>query len=114
MLSRNYLPHLVQCEVSHAEGHLDANAKRSEDGRVLLQVVNPSEKAVGAEIHLAGLVPSRPQAQVTELSGPLEAVNTASTPNAIVPRQSEWEHRMADGNTRCTFPPRSFTVIRFE
>ena len=115
MLSRNYLPQLVACQVSGAEGALDANAKRSEDGRVLvLQVVNPGEKGMPSQIHLAGFVPSRPTAQVTELSGPLEAVDTAQQPDAIVARPSEWRHSLVSGGTSYTFPAHSFTVIRFD
>ena len=64
MLSRNYLPQLVKCQVTGAEGKLDANAKRSDDGKTLvLQVVNSSEKAVTAQIQLAGFVPAKPAAR---------------------------------------------------
>jgi hypothetical protein len=31
MVSRHYLPQLVQCDVTAAEGTLDVSAKRSED-----------------------------------------------------------------------------------
>lgn len=115
MLSRNYLPHLVKCQVNDAANQLDANAKRSEDGKTLvLQVVNPSEQAVAAQIHLAGFVPRNPLAEVTELSGPLAAVNTAGNPGALVPKHSQWRHGMGMGSANRLFPPRSFTVLRFE
>jgi alpha-L-arabinofuranosidase len=115
MLCRNYLPQLVKCHVTGAEGKLDVNAKRSDDGRTLvLQVVNPGEKAVAAQIHLAGFVPGKPVAQVLELSGPLEAVNAANKPNAITPQQSQWKHGIKDGNTSYSFPPHSFTVLHLE
>jgi len=115
MLSRNYLPQLVKCEVTGADGKLDANAKRSEDGRtLLLQVVNPSDKALATQVCIAGFVPGKPTAQVTELSGQLDAVNTADGTEAVVPVQSEWQHGIREGTANRTFPPRSFTVLRFE
>jgi hypothetical protein len=115
MLSCNYLPKLVRCEVAGAEGKLDANAKLSDDGRtLLLQIVNPGDEAVTAQIHIAGFVPAKPAAQVTELSGPLDAANSAGKPGAIVPRQSEWKHGLKEGTANRPFPPHSFTVIRFE
>ena len=101
-----------QCQVTGAEGKLDVNAKRSDDGKTLvLQVVNSGEKAVAAQIHLAGFVPGKPAAQVSELSGPLEAVNTADKPRTVTPQQSAWKHGIKDGQTSRTFPPHSFTVI---
>ena len=115
MLSRNYLPQLVECRVTGAEGRLDANAKRSDDGKTLiLQVVNSSEQALAARIHLAGFVPGNPVAQVSELSGPLDAVNTADKPREITPRHIAWKHAIKDGWMSCTFPPHSFTVTRFD
>jgi hypothetical protein len=115
MISRNYQPKLVKCEVTGAEGQLDANAKRSEDGKALvLQVVNPSDKAMMAQVRLAGFVPRQPHAQVTELSGPPDAVNNADKTDAVVPKESGWEHGIKEGTASHTFPPHSFTVIRFE
>jgi len=114
MLSRNYLPQLVECQVAGTETNLDVNTKRSDDGATLvLQVVNPGDRPVTAQIQLAEFVPGKPLAQVTELSGPLEAVNTADHPNAITPRQSQWRHAIKEGTTSRTFPPYSFTIIRF-
>jgi len=55
-----------------------------------------------------------PTAQVTELSGEPDAVNTAAQTETIVPKQSEWQHNIKEGVTSYTFPPHSFTVIRFE
>jgi hypothetical protein len=115
MLSRNYLPQLVLCQVTAAPDTLDVNAKRSADGRTLaLQVVNPTDKTVPAQIHLAGFVPRKPVAQVTELSGPLAARNTAVQPNNIVPQLRQWQHGLKDGNAGYTFPPYSVNVLRFE
>lgn len=112
MFSRHYLPQLVQCQVTPAGDTLDVNAKRTEDGKTLvLQAVNPTDKPVPAQIHLAGCVLKKPTASVTELSGPLEARNTAAQPNAIVPQSRQWPHALKDGNTRYTFPPNSVTVL---
>jgi hypothetical protein len=115
MMSRNYLPRLVKCEVAGAKGGLDAVAKRSDDGKTLvLQVVNPTDRAIPAQIHLAGFVPQKRVAQVTELAGPPGAVNTVAQPRAIVPRSRPWPHAADGGNARYTFPPYSFTVLRWE
>jgi hypothetical protein len=114
MFSRNYLPQSVQCSVTGAES-LDVVATRSEDGKTLvLQAVNPTDRAVSAKIHLAGFVPGKPVAQVTELSGPLEANNTASQPKTIVSESRQWKHDIRDGNAAYSFPPYSVTVLRLE
>jgi hypothetical protein len=115
MLSRNYLPNLVECRVSGPADRLDANAKRSPDGQTLvLQLVNPGNEAVSAGIQLAGFTPRRAAAQVTELTGALDARNTAAQPSNCVPASVAWRHGIQDGRTQRTVPPRSFTVIRFE
>jgi len=115
MFSRNYLPRLVHCQVSAPKDTLDVNAKCSADGReLLLQAVNPSDQALSAHIAVAGFVPRKPTAQVAELSGPLDAVNTAAHPEGLVPRQGEWRHSLKDGQARYTFPPRSVTVLRWQ
>ncbi|MCX5653292.1 MAG: hypothetical protein NTY65_01370 [Planctomycetota bacterium] len=115
MISRNYQPRLVKCEITGMGKNLDANAKRSDDGKTLvLQVVNPDDTAVTAQIRIAGFVPVRPEAQVTELSGPLDAVNPAGKTDALVPQQSEWKHQIKERSASHTFPPHSFTVLRFE
>jgi hypothetical protein len=115
MFSRNHLPQSVQCEVNAANGALDVSAKRSENSRALvLQAVNPTDKPVTAQIHLAGFVPRKSAAQVTELAGPLEARNTAARPDAIVPQRRDWQHGIKDGVTSYTFPPYSVNVLRFE
>jgi alpha-L-arabinofuranosidase len=115
MFSNNYQPQLVECQVTGGENKLDANAKHSDDRKTLvLQVVNPADKAVMTQIYLAGFVPTKPLAQVWGLSGPLEAVNMAGKPNAITPQYDHWKHGIKDGQMKYTFPPYSFTVIRFD
>ena len=115
ILSRNYLPHLAQCHVVSAEGMLDVNAKRSEDGKTLvLQVINPGDEETLLRMHIVGFVPSKTTAQVTELAGSMNTVNTAANPDALVPKQCPWNHDLKDGCTHLSIPPRSFTVIKFE
>jgi hypothetical protein len=115
MLSRNYLPQVVKCEVTDTKGQLDATAKRSEDGTTLqLQVVNISDQPITSTIQIEGFTPGNPVANVIELSGQLNAANTADKPNAIVPVQSEWKHEIKEGKTARTFPPHSFTIIRWQ
>jgi hypothetical protein len=115
MLSRHYLPRLVQCDLTGAEGGLDAVATRSDDGKTLvLQVVNVLNKEVTAQIHLAGFVAAKPLAEAIELSGAFEAVNTAAQPDKIIPQQSPWQHGIINGKTTRVFHPYSVTVLRFE
>jgi hypothetical protein len=115
MLSRNYLSQRVQCDVTGEGGGLDASATRSDDGRTLVvQAVNPGEFAVTAQVRIIGFVSPLSMARVTELSGPLNAVNTAGQPELIVPQQSEWQHEIKEGVAIHTFPPRSLTVLRLE
>jgi len=115
MLCRNYLPQLVKCQVTRAEGQLDAVATRNEDGKTLvLQVVNRGDQPVAAQINLEGFVPTQPQAKVTELSGPMDAVNTAVNTGKIVSKSRAWNHGLEDGKTGYTFPAHSFTVLRYE
>ncbi len=115
MYSRNYLPRLAPCQVSVAESVLDVSATLGDDGKTLVvRAVNPTGKSLAARLQLAGFVPTKPVAQVTELAGPLAAVNTAAKPDAIVPQQREWKHGMKHGITSYTFPPYSVTVLRWE
>ncbi len=114
MFARNYQPRRVQCDVT-AGSPLDAVATRSDDGKTLvLKVVNASDKPVTAQIHLAGFVPSKPAAKLTELSGPLDATNTAGNPETVVPKQEDWNYELKNGTASHNFPAHSFTVIQFE
>ena len=115
MLSHNYLPQVVKCNVTGVGDGLDAVATRSEDGKTLvLQVVNVKNKEEMAEINLEGFVPGNPVAQAIELCGASEAVNTAAQSDKIIPKQSQWQHGIKLGKTTRVFPPCSFTVLRFE
>ena len=107
MLSRNYLPRVVKCEVTNTKGQLDVTAKRSEDQSTLqLQVVNLSDQPVTATIRIEGFVAVKPVAQVTELSGRLDDANSRrETWTAIVPQaEAPWKNEVKEGKARHTFP----------
>jgi hypothetical protein len=115
MLADDYLPLLVQCDVTGAGGGLNVVATRDENGKILvLQVVNTMNKEVAAQLHLEGFVPGKLFARAIELSGALEAVNTAAEPNKIVPKESQWQYRLKAERTTRVFPAYSITVLRFE
>ncbi len=114
MIARHYQPLNVPAEVRGAAGPLRAAAARSENGRTLvLRVVHSGDQPLAARIQLDGLAPLRPTADVEELAGPADAVNTAAEPSRWAPRRFEWRQEMAGGPARYTFPPRSFTVLTF-
>ncbi len=114
MISRNYQPLLVASDVQSPAGRLDVTAKRSGSGKTLvLQVVNWGERPLRTAVWLEGFTPSKSTAAVEDLSGPLDAVNTAAAPQRIVPKQTEWRHA-AGGDGELTFAPYSFTVVRLQ
>jgi hypothetical protein len=115
MQSQNAQPPLLGCDVQKANGsHLDATATRSTDRKILLlQPVNGGD-AETAEIDLCDLKPTRSVARVIELSGALQAVNTAEKPDGILPTQTDWKYRTDAGKLSRTFAAHSVTVIRFE
>ncbi len=115
MLCRWRLPECVQAEVKSPRNSLDVTAVRSADGKtVQLQVVNLEGRAMPAEIHLQGFVPTSPTAKVVTLTGALDAVNPPEEPQRIAPRESQWRHDLKDGEAAYTFPPYSFTILRLE
>jgi alpha-L-arabinofuranosidase len=115
MVARHYLPTCVRADVTSPGNALDVTAKASADGKVLqLQVVNLEGRPVPAGVALHGFSPTRPNARVTELAGRLEDVNTADAPERIRPRARDWAHQARQGRLDYTFPPHSFTILRFE
>ena len=38
-----------------------------------------------------------------ELSGPPNAMNTADKPKTVVPKQTEWVHKIKEGNKACIY-----------
>ncbi len=109
MLSRNFQPLLVRTEVEGSDV-LSVNAKRSEDGKVLvLQIVNPSDKAITTRFDLGGFAPTKRTAKVETLAGPLDARNTADRTDAIVPTRSTWRP-----GSPLEVPAFSVVVVRVE
>jgi Alpha-L-arabinofuranosidase C-terminal domain/Domain of Unknown Function (DUF1080) len=115
MARKSYQPLLVGSEVQGRADRLSLNARRSDDGKTLvLQVVNWDAEPRPTQIRVKGFVPTNPEAHVEQLAGPPDAVNTADAPERIRPVRSGWRHAMNDGTTSYTFPPHSFTIIRFD
>jgi len=115
MVSRNYLPLRVETDFESAGNALDVTAKTSEDGNTLaLQVVNVGARRVTTHIRLAGFAPKNPVAHVTQIAGELDDVNTPDDPKKIVPRERDWNYSVEGGEMTHTFPPHSFTILRFE
>jgi alpha-L-arabinofuranosidase len=109
MLARERLDNVVQADCDNAQ--LDVTGVASAAGNKLaLQVINIGDTAVATSIQLAGASSS---AQVEELAGPLNGVNTANAPDAIRPREFAWQPSWHDGAASYTFPPHSFTIIRW-
>ena len=114
MVSRNYLPLCVKTEVSSPKEALDVAATRSEDGKTLtVQVVNTGKVPLSARIALDGFVPGKPIARATVLQGDWDDINTPQQPDRIKPSEGDWRHEFKDGAVNHTFPPYSFTVLRF-
>jgi hypothetical protein len=114
MFSHNYETFLVESQVEALVNYLKVNVKRSRDGKKLvLGVINLSEKVTPASIIIRGYSPTQPVADVEELAGPLNAVNTAKVPNQIQPIQKQWRPRFENGKAKYDFKPHSFTIIKF-
>jgi alpha-L-arabinofuranosidase len=114
MVSRNYLPLCVKSEVQSPNTTLDATATRSEDGQTLtVRVVNTAKAPIPGRIVLDGFVPRKAVARVTVLASDWDAINTPEQPNLIKPSESDWRHGFKEGTVSHTFPPYSFTVLRF-
>ncbi len=115
MISDSRLPLRAKTEVIGAEKTLYATAE-TDDGRrkITLRVVNVAEEWVTTQVRITGFRPAKPDAEVTTLAGEPDASNTASHPDRVVPRRSTWRHGLEDSTTTYTFPPHSFTILRFQ
>jgi alpha-L-arabinofuranosidase len=112
IISRTYLPTVVATGVSGAS--LDVTSKLSADSKTLqIQVVNVESNPIKARIRLEGFVPSRPHADVTQITGLLDGVNTAGEPHRFVPSTGIWKHELDREPASYTFPAYSFTVLQF-
>lgn len=115
MVSKNAQARVVDASVTGADGDLDVTATRDADGKLLiLQVTNVADAPRTSQVEIEGFTPSKASATVEELTGPLDASNTAEAPTRIRPRRGEWKRASGDKTSRYTFPPYSFTVLRFE
>ncbi|HKW28537.1 MAG TPA: alpha-L-arabinofuranosidase C-terminal domain-containing protein [Verrucomicrobiae bacterium] len=115
MFSHSYEASLVESQVEGPVDCLKVNVKRSQDGKKLvLGVINPSEKVTPASIIIRGYSPTQAVAGTEELAGPLAAVNTAKAPDQIQPIQRQWRPRFENGKVEYDFQPHSFTVIKFD
>jgi alpha-L-arabinofuranosidase len=114
MVARGCLSRTADVSVKGGEV-LEVTATRSEDGKqVALQVVNSGATPIRARLRIDGFEPTRPKADVEELAGQLGDKNSADAPTRIVPRRLDWTHSLPAGPADYTFPPRSFTVLRFD
>jgi hypothetical protein len=115
MLSRSFQPVHLAAKVDNSGDKLKATAQMSDNHKTLVvSVVHTGAEPLPARLALNDFVPEKPVAHVEELAGPPEAVNTAADPERIKPRSFDWRHAFANSGATYTFPPYSFTVIRFE
>ena len=115
MVSRCYLPKCVRADVQSLGNALDVTATTGADGKtVQLQVVNLEGKPMPAQIQMNGFLAANALARVLTLSGALSDVNEPGVPPKISPVESQWQHELQNGKTSYTFPPNSYTIIRFE
>jgi alpha-L-arabinofuranosidase len=115
MVSANYLPLCVKTEVESLGNTLDVAALRSDDGKTLvLQAVNTGNIPLSTHIAIEGFTPRNPAATVTVLTGDWDGINTPARPDRIKPGESVWRHGFKAGAPTCSFPPRSFTILRFD
>jgi hypothetical protein len=115
MISKSYQPLYVKADVRCATDALQANAYRSNDEKTLvLRVVNAGERPLRTRITLGRFAPTSSAAQVTELCGNYNDVNTPEAPERVKPSQKLWPHGAKNGIFTYNFPPRSFTVLRLD
>src|SRR5271154_3039556 len=75
--------------------------------------ISCSPKMVPAAIVIRDYSPTQPVADIEELAGSLNAMNTAKMPNLIQPVHKQWQPHLQDGRAVYDFPPHSFTVTKF-
>jgi alpha-L-arabinofuranosidase len=120
MYSRGHRPRLVECSVKQddaatGEATIDCNAKLSDDGKSLtLSIVSTAAEPQTLDIRLAGFEPTSSSAEVVELRGELDATNTASDPQRVVPTVREWKHGLTENASTIVIAPFSVTTIAFE
>jgi alpha-L-arabinofuranosidase len=115
MISKAAQPLILDPQLTGPTEKLDITATKSHDGKsIILQVVNRDSTPRPATIQLDHFTPTKPTADVEQLVGHLTARNTADNPEQITPKKTTWPHTLKDGAATYTFPPYSFSIIRFE
>jgi alpha-L-arabinofuranosidase len=115
MYSANYQPVEVRSFVSDSNNNLDVSSQLSQDGKTLvLKVVNSGEKVALASIRIHGYSAAHPAADVEELSGSLDAANTATMTQQIQPIQKHWQPIFENDAAKYDFQPHSITVLKFK
>jgi hypothetical protein len=110
MISDSYQPLCVESYADSYVNALDVTACKSQDGQTLsVRVVNLDRWDVETEIRLTGYTPSEASAEVIQIRGRPEDVNTADKPTNIIPAKST----IASKGGNFIFPAYSFTVINF-
>ena len=114
MLSRNFLPLLINCDVHCPKNSLEVTAARDEQGKELcLQVVNMGSTPVSTRIRLEGFVPRKSKMRITTLTGDWQAINTPEEPHHIKPTERDCGTSFENRAMAYTFAGHSFTVLRF-
>jgi hypothetical protein len=111
MISQNRLANVVQADCNNPDLDVTATAD-AKGGLTALQVVNWGDSPKATRIKFAGRK-LRLLAHVSELNGALNAVNTATTPEAIKPDEHMVQLHAVGPETSYTFQPHSFTVLNF-
>ena len=94
---------------------LDVTACKSLDGKTLsLRVVNMDRFDIQTEIDLMQFALTQSNAQVIQIKGNLDSVNTAENPELIVPNESKIQVPGKNERVKYTFPANSFTIINFK
>ncbi|MFO0943934.1 MAG: alpha-L-arabinofuranosidase C-terminal domain-containing protein [Pirellulales bacterium] len=116
MFSRYYQPTVVSCKLEEPETQLDATATLSQDGKtVSVSIVNLSDQPSSCSIKLSGIQLQSPIAEVLELSGNSNAVNTATEPDRVIPHRRTWQHNLpAKSSSQISLEPHSVTMIRLQ
>ena len=103
---------LGQCIGVDVKGTLNAAGQISADRkRIALRIVNPADHEVTARIEIQPAWANTRALHVSELSGPLDGVNSSDDPQKLAPKASA---QPAGNPLDHTFPPRSVTILRFE
>jgi len=111
IIAGNYLPLTIQSEFIAKTDSLDITSRESDNGKIItLQVVNHKAIPVNANVILnAYKIPSK--VIIETLKGnDQNDWNTAENPSKIIPAKQVTTIK----NNNYTFPPYSFTIIKFE